>query len=172
MGPHTNAHSGDPTVRASLDGIRRIVQVLRSASRAAEQDVGLSGAQLFVLHRLASEPSLSVNELAERTLTHQSSVSVVVARLVDKGLVARATSEEDGRRAVLSLTRRGRALVGKAPTVAQDRLIAGLERLTSGERRDLAKALGRLLEAMGEPQANPPMFFEDGPTRPKRRRRS
>jgi DNA-binding MarR family transcriptional regulator len=130
--------------------------------------VGLSGAQLFVLQKLAVEPALSVNELAERTLTHQSSVSVVVQRLLAKGLVARRWSPEDGRRAVVSLTRRGQALLKKAPGAAQDRLIAGLLRLGATERRTLAKGLERLLQAMGEGAAPAPMFFEEPPRRRRR----
>ncbi len=63
-----------------LDAIRRIVQALRESSRAAEKRVGLSGAQLFVLQTLGESPGLSLNELAERTRTHQSSVSVVVTQ--------------------------------------------------------------------------------------------
>jgi DNA-binding MarR family transcriptional regulator len=167
MGPHAIARKAtpDPAARAALDGIRKIVQVLRSSSRAAEQGVGVSGAQLFVLQRLAAEPALSVNELAERTLTHQSSVSVVVQRLAEKGLVARGTSAEDGRRATLSLTRRGRTLLGKAPGAAQDRLIAGLMSLRQAERQALARALGRLLETMGESRAKASMFFEEPPKR-------
>lgn len=168
MGPHTNTGPADPSVRQALDGIRRIVQVLRSSSRAAEQEVGLSAAQLFVLQRLADDPQLSVNELAERTLTHQSSVSVVVQRLCAKGLVARRTSKEDARRAVLSLTKRGRGILTRAPGAAQDRLIAGLLGLTSVERRSLAKGLGRLLEAMGEPEGRAPMFFEEPSARRRR----
>src|SRR4051794_8130303 len=73
---------GGGDVRAIMDAIRRIVRVLRVSSRAAEKQVGLSGAQLFVLHKLADTPALSLNELADRTRTHQSSVSVVVQRLV------------------------------------------------------------------------------------------
>jgi DNA-binding MarR family transcriptional regulator len=169
MGPHTKGDPGDPSVRAALDGIRRIVQLLRSASRTAEHEVGLSGAQLFVLQRLAAAPALSVNELAERTLTHQSSVSVVVQRLRQRGLVARRTSPDDARRAAVSLTKRGRELLGRAPGAAQDRLIGGLVGLSSVERRTLAKTLARLLQCMGEPQGRPPMFFEE--PAPKRRSR-
>src|SRR5258706_11797595 len=76
-------------VRAVMDGVRRLVQVLRESSRAARRRVGLSAAQLFVLHRLADAPALSLNELAARTFTHQSTVSVVVSRLVEQGLGSR-----------------------------------------------------------------------------------
>ena len=75
-----------PHAREVLDAIRRIVQALRESSRAAEKGVGLSSAQLFVLQTLQETPGLSLNELAERTRTHQSSVSVVVTKLARQRL--------------------------------------------------------------------------------------
>src|SRR5437868_13846588 len=91
-------------VRRVLDAIRRIVQALRESSRGTERRVGLSAAQLFVLLKLSGERALSINELAARTLTHQSSVSVVVSRLLEAGMVARARSEKDARRVEIALT--------------------------------------------------------------------
>jgi hypothetical protein len=59
-----------------MDATRHIVRALVGASRAIQANTGISGAQLFVLRQLAgsSEP-LSVNQLADLTLTHQSTVS-------------------------------------------------------------------------------------------------
>ena len=76
-------------ITASMNAIRSIVRALRVSSRMIESKMGMSGAQLFVLQQLAEKPAHSLNELAERTATHQSSVSVVVRRLVDHGYVAR-----------------------------------------------------------------------------------
>ena len=70
-----------------LDAIRRLVRHLRLADRAAQSELGISGAQLFVLFELGKTPALSLNDLAARTRTDQSSVSVVVSRLVDAGLI-------------------------------------------------------------------------------------
>jgi DNA-binding MarR family transcriptional regulator len=153
-------------VKVVLDGIRRIVQALRASSRAAEKKVGLSAAQLFVLLKLSGEEALSINELAARTLTHQSSVSVVVARLVEQGLVARRRSSLDGRRVELTLTRRGRAVLSKAPQAAQDRLIEAIESLPRTERRALARNLDRLSRALlvEGPMLPPTMLFEDHAT--------
>jgi DNA-binding MarR family transcriptional regulator len=67
--------------RTILDAIRHIVRALRIASRSAEQSVGLSAAQLFVLQKLAEGDGISLGELARLTLTHQSSVSVIVGTL-------------------------------------------------------------------------------------------
>src|SRR5207302_6438951 len=81
-------------------------------------------AQLFVLQQLRSAGgALTPGELAERTLTHQSSVSVVARRLMDGGLVKRRWSPADGRRVELSLTPAGRAAVRRRPRLARPRRI-------------------------------------------------
>src|SRR5580692_3701743 len=76
-------------IRSVVDGLRRIFRELRLSARGAERGAGISGAQLFVLQSLAQGSAASLNELADRTLTDQSSVSVVVKRLVTRGMVAR-----------------------------------------------------------------------------------
>ncbi|HJT18621.1 MAG TPA: MarR family transcriptional regulator, partial [Thermoanaerobaculia bacterium] len=101
-----------------LDAIRRLVRLLRLTDRAAQGQLGLSGAQLFVLHELGKTPALSLSELAERTRTDQSSVSVVVSRLVDGGYITRDRDSRDARRLVLNLTKSGRAIAEKSPPVA------------------------------------------------------
>jgi DNA-binding MarR family transcriptional regulator len=162
---------------AILDDLRRIVRVLRESSREAERVLGVSGAQLFVLRSLASAPALSLNALAARTRTHQSSVSVVVKRLADRGLVSRTVSARDARQLQLSLTARGAKLLQRAPLAAQDELIRGVEQLPETQRRKLAGALRALVQTMhldGEP---PEMFFEEnsadsGTVWSKRRERS
>jgi DNA-binding MarR family transcriptional regulator len=155
---------------AILDDLRRIVRVLRESSRAAERKLGVTGAQLFALRNLAGDPPLSLNQLAARTRTHQSTVSVVVRRLVERDLVKRAPSALDARRLELSLTRRGRALLARAPLAAQDRLIEGLTRIDAHERHALASALHSLVGAMGLSAEPPHMFFEDDERESRERR--
>jgi DNA-binding MarR family transcriptional regulator len=91
-----------------LDSIRRLVRLLRVSERQAQAELGISGAQLFVLTELGKTPALSLNALAERTRTDQSSVSVVVSRLVDAGLVTRDRDTHDARRLVLHRLMRGK----------------------------------------------------------------
>src|SRR5712691_10729098 len=97
-----------------LDAIRRLVRHLRLFDRAAQSELGISGAQLFVLAELGKTPDLSLNDLAARTRTDQSSVSVVVSRLVDAGLVLRERHSRDARRLLLNLTKNGRAMLQAA----------------------------------------------------------
>jgi MarR family transcriptional regulator, lower aerobic nicotinate degradation pathway regulator len=151
-------------VRAVLDGVRRIVQNLRESSRWAEKNLGMSGAQLFVLQKLAESPAQSLNALAERTHTHQSSVSTIVARLVEGRYLKRTPSPHDGRTVQLDLTPRGRRIVSRAPDAAQERLIHGIQRLPAARRRALAAALSALGRAM-DAERDPAMFFEEQPRR-------
>ena len=168
MGPNTYGLE----TRAVLDAFRRIVQGLRESSRAAEQRAGVSGAQLFVLQTLAEAPRLSLNELAERTRTHQSSVSAVVARLVRARLIERRTAPGDARRAELSLTARGHSRLRSAPRTAQERLVAMVDRLPARERLRLAATLERLVDGMGLAKQRPAAMFDETATRKKRAGRS
>src|SRR5262245_50555306 len=98
-----------------VNSLRRITQAIRLSSSVVQDTLGITGAQLFVLQQLAECPGASLRELADRTLTDQSSVSVVVSRLVEAGHIARRTSQSDGRRTELTLTETGRALIDRAP---------------------------------------------------------
>lgn len=147
--------------QAILDALRRVVRELRVSARAAEARAGLSAAQLFVLSRLATEPRLSLRQLAERTSTDPSSVSVVVSRLAAAGLVTRKRSAQDERRVELAITPAGRARLRKAPAAAQGRLIAAVEALPPSRRRQLAGLLGEVVRGMGIGETAPKLFFEE-----------
>src|SRR5436309_16115929 len=107
----------------ALNAVRGIVHALNVNSRAIEVEMGISLAQLFVLQQLSDRPANSLNELAERTATHQSSVSVVVRRLVENGFVSRTTSALDRRRLEIEVTPKGRQLLADAPTTVQTQLV-------------------------------------------------
>jgi DNA-binding MarR family transcriptional regulator len=166
MGPNISS----PHARQVLDAIRRIVQALRESSRAAEKRVGLSSAQLFVMHALEESPGLSLNDLAERTRTHQSSVSAVVTRLTKARLVERGTASGDARRAEVRLSTRGRGRLKQAPRTAQERLVLAVDALPKADRGRLAAMLDRLVGEMGlETQRPAAMFHEPAKGRAGRR---
>jgi DNA-binding MarR family transcriptional regulator len=141
--------------------LRRLVHSMHAASRETERRLGVTGAQLFVLTQLRTTPSLSINALAERTMTHQSTVSVVVRRLVRRKLVKKVRAADDGRRVELTLTPAGATLLRKAPEVMQVRLARAIEALRPEDRHALERGLGHLVNELGvrdTPVA--PMFFE------------
>ena len=168
----TRACAPGPRTREVLDAIRRIVQALRESSRLAESRAGMSGAQLFVLRAVAESPGLSLNELAERTRTHQSSVSAVVTRLAREGLVQKRTADGDSRRIEIRLSPGGRRRLNRAPQTAQERLVAAVDAMPDAERASLATTLDGLVRGMALPRNRPAMFFEEPARQTNVRRRA
>jgi len=150
-----------------VNSLRRITQAIRLSSSVVQDKLGITGAQLFVLQQLAEVPGASLRELADRTLTDQSSVSVVVSRLVEGGQVVRRISATDARRTELSLSGAGRALLRRAPELAQTRLVAALRAEPVSRLRITAGVLARVAGELGGARAPAPMFFE--PAAGKRR---
>lgn len=154
----------DTDSSAILDAIRRIVQAVRLSSRRTEHEIGISGAQLFVLRKLAAaEGVLSIGEVAALTLTHVSSVSVVVGKLVDRGFVLRSHSAEDGRRIEIRLSAKGKAFLQRnVPMTMQEQLVRSLAMLPAERRALLAQLLTSVVVEAGFAHEDAAMFFEDG----------
>jgi len=146
--------------RAVLDALRRIVRSLRTPGGASD---GLSAAGLFVLRTLADGGTLSVNEIAARTHTHQSSASVVVKRLARAGLLRRSRPDGDRRRVELTLAPKGAAALRRTPRAPQEAIVAAVETLDADTRARLAASLASLVRAMGIDGGEAGMFFEDAP---------
>ena len=156
----SRADPGAADARAAMDALRRLVRALRTSTRVAERAHQVSAAQLFALRAVAAEPGLALGQLAERTHTRQSTVSEVVARLVDRGLVERRADAADARRRTLHLTAEGRGLVRVARRTVPERLVEALRTLPAAERAGLARGLARWVAAAGLDAVEPTMFFE------------
>lgn len=144
-----------------MNAVRSIVRALRINTRAVELDLGISLAQLFVLQQLAERPAFSLNDLADRTATHQSSVSVVVRRLVERGYVTRVSSTTDKRRIEIALTPAGRTLVDTAPATISTRLTRSMRGMPAGDQQKLAELLELWLSGSGIDFTMPPMLGEE-----------
>ncbi|HVX41488.1 MAG TPA: MarR family transcriptional regulator [Gemmatimonadaceae bacterium] len=160
MSTSTNT-SDTRAIERSMNAVRSIVRALRINTRAIELKMGISLAQLFVLQQLAERSAASLNELAERTATHQSSVSVVVRRLVERGFVSRTASAADKRRIEIEVTPAGRELLAGAPMTIQTQLMQALDRMKAEDQVTLADLLERWLHEAKVDLATPPMLGED-----------
>ena len=154
--------TGSRDAAAALTSIRTLVAALTQSARTIEAHTGITNAQLFLLRQIATSGGLSINDLAERARTRQNTVSSVVSRLVEAGLVEKVRSEEDGRRAALSLTRAGKRVLSRAQSSPTEVLIVGLDSLRPQDVRNLAAGLQALITALDLTAEEPPMLFEDG----------
>lgn len=155
-GPRVTAN----TAGRAMDALRRLVRALHVSTHALEHEFGVSGAQLFVLRQLGATPRASLSEVAARARTAPSSASEVVTTLVRRGLVTRERARDDRRRAELTLTAQGRAILARAPVTVEERLIDGFERLDAWEKRALISAMEGWLAASGLEDVPSSLFFE------------
>jgi DNA-binding MarR family transcriptional regulator len=151
---------GDAT--AIVVGLRRIVRALELYSADVRRDYGLTAPQLWALKTLARTGPVTTGELAQALLVHQSSTSLLVARLERRGLVRRTRQRHDRRFVRIDLTERGQALAAEAPEPAQGRLLHGLGAMPAGRIRGIRRAVDDLVAAMEAEGVEARFFFADG----------
>jgi homoprotocatechuate degradation regulator HpaR len=107
----------------------------------------LTDQQGRILRVLAETDRLEMGELSVRTSIHPASLSRIIPRLHAKGIVRRSKVDADARRVLVSITKRGRAVV--APVMrASERIYAELAaELGPGRLRELHRSLDMLIDA-------------------------
>ncbi|HTR19872.1 MAG TPA: MarR family transcriptional regulator [Gemmatimonadales bacterium] len=144
-----------------VQGLRRIVKALHAYSQDVYKNYGLTGPQLWALKTLRRAGPLSTGDLAVALAVHQSSVSILLDRLEQRGLVRRRRASRDRRVVRIELTRRGAALAAVAPEPAQGRLLHGLRAMATRDVRQIRRSVERLVVAMEAGDTEARFFFSD-----------
>ena len=120
--------------------------LIRSLETDLERKTGLALADFDVLAQLAAAGGeLRMTELAARTLISRSGMTRRVARLVDEGLVRRASADGDARGVVVALTDAGLdRLTETAPVHARGISQLFVSQLDDQELAVLETALGKV----------------------------
>lgn len=83
---------------------------LQSRSKRMETKFGVTGPQRLVIRIVGRYPGISAGALADVLELHPSTLTGILKRLQERGIVERRTDPKDGRRALFDLTQRGRDL--------------------------------------------------------------
>lgn len=89
--------------------LARCYQAFERFDARKHRERGLTLPQADVLFTLGNTRGMTCKELGERTLITKGTLTGVLDRMEQKGLVRRRSSPEDGRSFLISLTRRGEA---------------------------------------------------------------
>jgi DNA-binding MarR family transcriptional regulator len=126
------------------------------ANRVRGGDLPVTRRALEVLQHLAASGPLTVGEQAEHLGLRRNSMSELLARLEDKGLVARVRDERDERRVLVWLTQAGRDVVSRVGQVlAPDLLVSVMENLDAEERAAVVRGF-ELIASTPPSVADPP----------------
>jgi DNA-binding MarR family transcriptional regulator len=91
----------------------------RGISERYQTKLGITLPEARVIASVGSFGPFSIMELAKHANLDKSQASRAAEALIQRGLVARAPSAEDGRSVVISLTPEGRALFRKVMPIAR-----------------------------------------------------
>ncbi|KQT83069.1 MarR family transcriptional regulator [Aurantimonas sp. Leaf443] len=145
---HLDGGSGQkPVIVASLLSIAKSTRAFLALLLA---EIDLHPGQDQLLDRLEPATPISVSALADALSVRPSTVSKMLDRLIDKGLVARESSSSDARRTMVRLTEEG---VGVQLKVRQlwDRFETDLvSAIEAPELRDLDGALMRIGDLLSQ----------------------
>jgi DNA-binding MarR family transcriptional regulator len=126
--------------------IRAHATLMRQLTTDLVEAIGLTLGDFDVLAQLGQAGGeLRMSELAAQAYSSRSGMTRRIDRLVDEGLVARATTDTDGRGVIVALTDAGVARLAEAVPVHLHRVSElFVERLTDGELATLASSLSKV----------------------------
>ena len=138
--------SGDvaPSPAGLAEGIARLRRALRRGARAADPGNTLAVAQLELLAALAEHPGARPGQLARQLNMRPNTVTTIVNALRARGMVRRATAEDDRRAVELTVTRDGQQAVLRWQATNAAVLHLALSTLPARQRRALATAVPAL----------------------------
>jgi DNA-binding MarR family transcriptional regulator len=149
MGAATASGAADRTPRHPIGLARRLYQIATAVAAEVHEreESGLRHLEFGVMVRIHDTPGLDQNSLAEWMALDRTTISALLFRLEQQGLIERAVNGADRRARVLRLTRTGRALhkrMRMKSEAAQQRILAVL---APAERRAFIDMLMRVIEA-------------------------
>ncbi|WP_016690730.1 MarR family winged helix-turn-helix transcriptional regulator [Rhodococcus rhodochrous] len=139
----------DRQVDAVMAASRALVGIAAASVAEVEDRVSIPHLRILVL--VGTRGPLTLAVVADELGVDPSGASRAVDRLMKAGLLDRRDSPEDRRKLALTLTSEGVALVNTVMEHRRDAVAAVLDRLSAGQRDDLAAAFGVFADAAGEP---------------------
>ena len=136
----------DLASRLRLD-ISRMARRLRQ-----EAGADLSPSMNSALATIERHGPLTPSELAERERVQRPTVTRVLARLEEAGLVVRAADPQDRRCSLVSISEDGRALLGAMRERKDAFLARRIDALEPADREALDRAAAILERMLGEPK--------------------
>jgi MarR family transcriptional regulator, organic hydroperoxide resistance regulator len=164
--PTRRFRAREPQSRESAPALPDVLQFMRllwaldhdlqRTSKRMLRGLGVTGPQRLTLRLIGEFPGISPGELATLLHVHPSTLTGVLARLLDRQLIVRETHAEDARRSVLRLSRRGIRVDAIRAGTVEDAVDAVLRRTSRADQRCVARVLRQLTEALSSNGSTPP----------------
>lgn len=127
----------------ALTALRRIIRATEFGSKRLAQETGLTNSQMIVLRLLGQSEETPGAISAQIGLT-QATVTALVDKLEERGLVARRRGKDDRRQVWITPTAAGRELLADMPSNPQTLFQKAFEELADWEQAMMVATLERI----------------------------
>lgn len=108
--------------------------------------LGITYEQFVILTHLWNKADISQTELADRSFMDKTSLTRILHRMEDAGLIRRDADEADSRVNLVNLTRKGCDLENELAPLRQQGLSQATQGLSGEEVRELRRMLNHILD--------------------------
>lgn len=150
-----------------LVALRRVMRAVDLHSRKLMQSHGLTGPQALVLQEAVKGVGISAGELASRVSLSQATVTDILNRLEQRGLLTRERSESDRRKVMVRPTPTGSEVMAAAPPLLQETFVHRYADLKPWEQMLLLSSLQRIAELMDAERLDAAPLLSSGAVEPE-----
>ncbi len=126
--------------------IRKLMQSGAFYTKELNKKFNISAPQVACLLALYENGPVSLSFIAKQIMVKSSTLTGIIDRMEQKGLVTRTRNSTDRRVITIELTDAGQALAANAPPPIQLKIVQGLKRIDEEEREQIVQSLKKLAE--------------------------
>jgi DNA-binding MarR family transcriptional regulator len=131
-----------------LIALRRIIQAIDLYSRSLVKKHGITLPQLVILQELSKNNEMPVGELAKAVSLGQATVTGILDRLENRGLIVRRKGDDDKRKVLTAATEECIKLIATTPSPLQQTFVSQFEKLQDWEKTMILVVLQRIVAMM------------------------
>lgn len=133
----------------TLRALRRILRATDAGTRRLASATGLTPSQLLVLREIGAHRGVTPGAVAQQLQFSHATITAVVDRLAELGLVTRTRSEADKRQFLLAITPDGSRTAAEAPDMLQEIFLHRFTMLAPWEQAMIFAGAERLAAILG-----------------------
>ena len=145
-----------------LIALRRITRAIDLQSKRPVKATGLTAPQLVVIDTLRKGGEMSPSAIARAVSLSQATITSILDRLTQAGLVERVKSDKDKRVVLAQLTDKGREAGDNSPELLQAGFMRSFRTLQPWEQNMLIASLQRIAELMDAEDLDASPFLDTG----------
>ncbi len=138
----------DSRSQTALVALRRILRVTELNARKLADRSELTASQLLVMQQVERNRKALPSAIAKAVDLKQATVTVLLNKLEQAGLVTRQRDTEDRRRVWIELTPAGQAALDRSPDLLQTRFEQGFNSLEGWEQSMMIAMLERVAKLL------------------------